>query len=149
MVGQDNARIASRLSAAYILRSIHMMSSFMGGDFLLSVVFEAVVMANVGYLDQTHPDGAHYRSTGDPVPDELRRPVSVLAVSQSLGLSYETTRRYVKKLMAAGYCVKVNGGLIVPARATQGETQYKLMQANFANLRRLFKALKAVGVDLD
>ena len=49
-------------------------------------------------------------------PTPLRTPVTVYALARSLGIPYETVRRHVGKLKAAGICEAAADGVIIPAR---------------------------------
>jgi hypothetical protein len=144
----DRVRAAVRLSNEYFLRSVRMLSELSNGELLTAIVHRAISAGNVGYLDQS-PEGDHYASLDSVPPDALRRPVSILAVAGTLGLPYETTRRHVHKLLKSGQCRKVKGGVIAPAAAFVGERYNEAMFADVANLRRLFRALKKAGVELD
>ncbi|HEX4198258.1 MAG TPA: hypothetical protein VHZ26_12525 [Caulobacteraceae bacterium] len=144
----DRLRISLRLGTEYFLRSMQLLVEFVGGDLLTALVFMAVVSANVAHLNADGPDGPLHADSDDPPPDALRKPVSVLALSGSLNLPYETTRRHAAKLLKAGQCERVAGGLIVPVRVLVSERHDQVLRANMTNLRRLFRALTKAGVDL-
>ena len=144
----DRVRAAVRLSNEHFLRSIRMLSELSKGELVTAIVHRAISAGNVGYLDQ-NPDGDHYASMDSAPPDRLRRPVSILAVAGTLGLPYETTRRHVQKLLKAGWCKRVKGGVIAPASVFDRKQYDEAMLAEVANLRRLFRALKKAGVELD
>lgn len=142
-------RTAVRLSTDYFLRSAQLMSSHANGGLLTAVILRAIVAANTGHLDDDPETSARYASLDSVPPDELRRPVSVLSLSQSLGLPFETTRRHVNKLTQAGFCKRVAGGVVTPAATMRGPAEDQALLANMANLGRLFRALKRVGVVFD
>jgi hypothetical protein len=144
----DKFRLSVRLATEYFLRSMQLLVEFVGGDLVTALVFLAIVSANVSHLNADGPDGAPHADAGDVPPDEVRKPISVLALSGSLNLPYETTRRHVSKLLQTGQCVRVAGGLIVPARVLLSDRHTEVMGANLTNLRRLFRALNKAGVDL-
>lgn len=144
----DKARVASRLGADYLLRSLQTLAELADGELLTAVISLAIVQANIGYIDRGGA-GRSFDSSHTVPPDEIRRPVSVLSLSQSLGLPYETTRRYVAKMVASGMCVRVKGGIITPAAVLDTPEHRERLRRNLANLRRLFRDLKAAGVDLD
>jgi hypothetical protein len=142
-------RAAVRLSDAYVLRALRLISDLSGGELLTAIVFRAIVAGNIGYLDGNPLDAAPYSDLETSPPDELRRPVSILSVAGALGLPYETTRRHVRKLVQSGQCEMTKAGVIAPASALTGPHLEAAMLANLANLRRLFRGLKRAGVDLD
>lgn len=75
-------------------------------------MFTAIRAANVKRITNTH--GANR----DILPASDRRPVSMMAISNSMKLPYETVRRHTAKLVKKGICVRVGrNGLVVPAAA--------------------------------
>jgi hypothetical protein len=151
-VSQDSPkvrdRLALRLSSEYILRSIDLMTQVVGGDLVKGLIFLAIVQANIQHLINDDGLSQTYSESTDTVPDETRRPVSVHALSVSLGIPYETTRRYVNKLLTDGYCVRVRRGLLVPAKVLQRDEMLAALKRNFANLQRLVTGLKRSGVEV-
>lgn len=141
----DRSRVAIRLTVEHLLRSIQLLVSHTNNDLLTSIIFAAIGQANVAHLMGPDDD---YAGLAVIPPDEVRRPVSVLAIAQSLRLPYETTRRHVEKMVRSGACRRVKGGVIVPAAILDTPANRDLVRANMTNLRRLFRALKAAGVDL-
>ncbi len=141
------ARAASRLGIEYFLRTAQLMSREDGRDTISGMVMYAIIAGNVGHLDWDPAKPGQYASMDDVAPQEARRPVSVLAVADSLGLPYETTRRHVSKLQKLGRCVRVKGGIIGLPISLQGPAADEAMLANLANLRRLFRGLKRAGAD--
>jgi hypothetical protein len=142
----DKTRLVARLSADYLLRSLKMIGELAEGELLTGLVNLALVQANVGHLD---PTGSGYDSLEDVPPDRVRRPVSVLALSASLGLPYETTRRHVAKMVETGQCQRVKGGVVVPTAAVDDPRRNLMLGQNLTNLRRLYRNLRAAGVPLD
>src|SRR5438128_968507 len=67
-----------------------------GGDLIDPLIATAILDANQAAL---HGDPALQRLYGDEasaLPDEHRRPISVMALSESLRLPFETARRRVR-----------------------------------------------------
>ena len=151
-VSQDSPkvrdRLALRLSSEYILRSIDLMTQVVGGDLVKGLIFLAIVQANIQHLINDDGLSQTYSESTDTVPDETRRPVSVHALSVSLGIPYETTRRYVNKLLTEGYCIRVRRGLLAPAEVLQRDEMLAALKRNFANLQRLVTGLKRSGVEV-
>ena len=75
--------------------------------------------------------------------------MSVLSLSASLGLPYETTRRHVAKMVETGQCLRVKGGVIAPTAAVGDPRRTEILEQNLINLKRLYRNLKAAGVALD
>lgn len=140
-------RLAIRLSTEYMLRSIDLMTKVVGGDLVKGLIFVAVVQANTQHLISDENMMQTYSEAGDVVPDAARRPVSVHALSVSLNIPYETTRRYVNKLLAEGYCNRVRRGLVVPADVLNRPEMVSALKRNFANLQRLVSGLRRGGVE--
>jgi hypothetical protein len=143
------ARVVDRLATEHFLRTARRLSDQAGGNLFRGLALRAIVAANVGHIDQQPETSARYAALNQAPPDELRRPVSVLAIAGSLGLPYETTRRHVAALIREGACVRVKGGIVAsPARLIGPEAE-QAMLANLVNVRRFARALKRAGVTLD
>lgn len=147
--GEDTARLVARLSSEYVLRVLKLLTDFHGADMLTAILAQAIIAANTAHLDQRNGEGPRYAGLAQAPPDALRRPISVLALSQSMGLPFETTRRHVNKLVKAGRCVRVRGGVIVPAEVLEDPKTSEATLANVVNVRRFVRALKAAGVTAD
>jgi DNA-binding transcriptional regulator YhcF (GntR family) len=104
----------------FILRFADSGLSAHGDDYVRSYVFIAIMSTNASPYTQD-PDLAWRYATHDaPPPDEARRPVSLSELAQITGIPYETTRRYVGRIAAAGHCVRVgNKGIVIPTAVTQ------------------------------
>jgi len=100
-------------SIRVLLAAMKVLREFFGGDLMTGLVFTALRAANVKHITNTAP-GANR----DILPDSDRRPVSMMAISNSMRVPYETVRRHTAKLIKQGKCVRVGrSGLIVPAAA--------------------------------
>jgi hypothetical protein len=150
-VSQDSPKVRDRLairhSTEYVLRSIDMMTRVVGGDLVKGLIFVAIVQANTQHIVSDDAMAQAYSEADDRVPDDARRPVSVHALSVSLGIPYETTRRYVNKLLDEGYCLRVRRGLVVPADVLAREEIVATLKRNFANLQRMATGLRRAGVE--
>ncbi|WP_139373843.1 hypothetical protein [Enhydrobacter aerosaccus] len=94
-----------------LLAGVRIAMDFADGDLLKALVYSAIWTANVKHITSVTPTA--FRTV---LPDHLRRPVSVMAVANSLRLPYETTRRHAAALVDQGICVRVGGrGILVPA----------------------------------
>jgi hypothetical protein len=145
----DKSRVAGRLASDYLLRSLKMLGELADGDLLTGLVSLAIVQANVSHVDHALGETGAFDGLATIPPDVVRRPVSVLAVADSLGLPYETTRRHVTKLIKSGQVVRTKGGVVAPTSVLKDPRRQAMLDANIPNLRRLFRNLKAASVVLD
>lgn len=100
-------------SIRVLLAAMKVLRDFFDGDLMTGLVFTAIRAANVKHITNTAP-GANR----DILPDSDRRPVSMMAISNSMMLPYETVRRHSAKLVKQGKCVRVGRkGLMAPAAA--------------------------------
>ena len=146
---EDNARLMARLATDFVLRSLQLVAKQHNGDLIMAIVAAAIVSANTAHLNPIAGAPARHANLDDVPPDDARRPVSVLAISGSLGLPFETTRRYVNRLIAQGQCRRVKGGVLANVEALSTPENNAVIVCNASNLRRLFRDLKRGGVTLD
>ncbi|HEX3917273.1 MAG TPA: hypothetical protein VHW60_08035 [Caulobacteraceae bacterium] len=142
-------RAVARLSANYLLRCLRLVTDLHQGELLNAIICQAIIGANTRHL--THPTDAErqgFDETGLP-PDEARKPISILALADSLGLPFETTRRHVARLEAAGACKRVRGGVIVPSSALADQRFYEAAQTSFGYTQQFVRNLRRAGVPID
>lgn len=137
-------RTVARLSTDYALRVIETMMRALG-DLLAGIILTEVVRSNVEHLPNDLRGGEGV-APEDFVADKRRRPVSISAVAHRLGLPGETVRRHTAELLARGLCVRVKGGLVVPAEALARPPLVAFNAENCVNLHRMFTALAQLGV---
>jgi hypothetical protein len=141
-------RAAVRLTGQFFLRQAELLSESTGGDLLLGLVYVAITAANTEHMDEAVK--AKYAELDEAPPDELRRPISVLALSASLKLPYETTRRYVARLEEMGIAERVGRiGVIVPKHVHERPDNVEKIRRSFADVHRFIAGLRRVGVDVD
>lgn len=131
----------ARASGSHLLRMLATLSKVFENDILLGVVFVAISQAATAHLGL----GRELRDyDGDGiVPDDLRRPVSVLSIANSLNMPRETVRRYVTRLLKLGYCIQVQGRrVIVPAEVYRRPEILDAAQANRRDLQVLLAAIR-------
>ncbi len=137
-------RTVARLSTDYALRVIETMMRALD-DLLAGIILIEGVRGNIEHLPH-EVRGGEGASPEDFVPDKHRRPVSITAAAHRLGLPVETVRRHAAELLARGLCVRVTGGLVVPAEALARPAMIAVTTENLANLHRMFAALAQLGV---
>jgi DNA-binding Lrp family transcriptional regulator len=139
------ARLVGRLSAAYLLRTVVLLAETYG-DIRTGILAQTIVVANTAHLDTRAGDGRRYAGVDENPPDQLRRPISVARLAESLGRPFETERRHVQRLIDDGVCVRVPGGLIVPGAVLETPSVVHAMLANVGYVRRLVRDLQGVGL---
>jgi DNA-binding transcriptional regulator YhcF (GntR family) len=128
--------VIATASTRRLLAGIRMLGDLWHGDLLRGLIFTAIWTANVKHVTNSAP-----AISQTVLPDDQRLPVSVLAISSSLRLPYETVRRHAQALEKAGLCHRVRGqGLVVPAEAhrklASGTVQaHAILTALLADLR--------------
>jgi DNA-binding Lrp family transcriptional regulator len=139
-------RLVARLSGEYCLRALQLLVDTYR-DIRTGIIAQTIVASNTAHLEAPMGEGWRYAGIDSPPPDETRRPVSVSAVARSLGLPFETVRRHSRRLIDAGVCVRVDGGLIVPMSVLEQPASVSAMLANVRNVRKFVRDLRAAGFD--
>ncbi|MEH0197706.1 hypothetical protein V7S57_21050 [Caulobacter sp. CCNWLY153] len=114
-------------------------------DLLDAWILTAALDANMATVMRDPALMAVYGGAAESAPDDLRRPVSVNAVAQSLVLPFETVRRRVLRLAREGLCVVGPQGVVVPNGAVTTDAYRVQMQARSDRARRFHHDLKAIG----
>ncbi len=141
-------RAVVRVTGQFFLRQAEMLAELVGGDLLLGLVYLAITAANTEHM--TEAVLARYAELDEAPPDEMRQPISVLALSASLKLPYETTRRYVARLEGMSLIQRVGRlGVIVPKRAHEDPAAVEKIRRSFGDVHRFVANLRRVGVDVD
>jgi DNA-binding Lrp family transcriptional regulator len=139
------ARLVIRLSSQYFLRALQLLADAYG-DVRVGIVAQTVISANTAYLDTRGGEGWRYAGIHEPPPDEARRPISINRIAESLGLPYETVRRQAERLFAANVCVRVQGGVIVPAAFLDSPAAIQAMLSNVGYARKFARDLDGISV---
>ena len=137
-------RYAMRLGADYFIQMAASLGELFDGNLLTGLVFLTIAQGSVQHLNR--PAQFNAMAVDGVFPDDLRRPVSVLGVSQFLGLPYETARRHTGRLEKMGFCQKVGGkGVVIPAEILRGPEVQALVRANYGHMRILLQGLRRGG----
>lgn len=130
-VTSDEAAMAVRLAGEFFVRGVEIVARAHGGDLLRGIIFTAIAVAN----------GESRPASGGGE----RRPVSVMSISHSIGVPYETTRRYVNMLVADGMCVRHGRrGVVIPDHALLTDGMTAAYRESYASFNRLVTALKRI-----
>jgi hypothetical protein len=141
-------RAALRLTADFVLRNVEVATEATGGDLMLGLIFATILQANVNHIREDPALAKRIGLVSAIVPDDIRRPISINALAESLGIPYETTRRYVNRLLALDLCVKVGArGVVIPASAiTTPEAQTAAVK-QFGHLLHFLRQLREIGFE--
>ena len=127
----DEVAIAARLAGEFFVRGVEIVARAHGGDLLRGIIFTAIAVAN---------------SESAPVTGGERRPVSVMSIAHSIGVPYETTRRYVNLLLSEGLCIREGRrGVIIAEQAFLAPEMVAAYRETFASINRLATALKRIN----
>lgn len=126
--------VAARLGGEFFVRGIEIAARAHGGDLLRGIIFTAIAVANSEHLGA---GGEASGATGE------KRPVSVLAISNSIGVPYETTRRYVNMMVRDGQCERQGRrGVVIRDQAFEEPGIVNAMWDTLASFNRLASTLR-------
>ena len=104
------------------------------------LIVHVAVSANLAHISVDDPAGA-----GLAIDDSRRRPTSLLSISNSMRVPYETLRRQALELQRRGMLQKMGSGWIVPAKLLTDATGNALVEADAAALMTLVGDLARLG----
>jgi hypothetical protein len=82
-----------------------LLSGIFDNDYTTMIVFMTILRESVSHLNRDR--SIRPEAVSGVFPDTLRRPISILAISDLAGFPYETTRRHVMKLVETGFCSRL------------------------------------------
>lgn len=133
----------ARASLDYVRDTIEITSA--GHELIDALIIIAALDANMAPVKRAPDLQQAYGGAEISAPDDLRRPVSVNAVAQSLNLPFETVRRRVRKLAQAGLCVVGPQGVVVPNSLTTSAADVAAQRGRYDRAGRFYRTLKALG----
>lgn len=149
-VGADVRRQVLRLSIGKFLEAIEALMDRVQLDLVHTLLYLTIVQANVRHLsEQVSPDRP-FSALEDIPPDAERRPVSVYALAREMGLPYETARRHVSEMIAAGLAVRSpSGGVSAPTAIHMSPEWIAGTEDSWRRIEALVKDLAQIGVTAD
>lgn len=137
----------TRLSVGHLLASLSVLRACLDVDMVSALLFLTINRANFVSVVTTGPSGLQGAGPDTVLADATRTPVSVYALSRQLRTPYETTRRHVAKLSAAGLCERTGSeGVIVPAAVIEGPRMRQAASASTAVLAEFLSRLAELGL---
>jgi hypothetical protein len=114
-------------------------------DFLDAVILMAVTQANVEPILRDAVLHREFATYDRAPPDDLRRPISINAVAQSLGAPFETVRRRVTRLSKVGVYRITPAGVLVPTWVVQLGGHRASLAAGYRRTQALYFRLSQLG----
>lgn len=143
-VQHSSLRIAGRLANAFAL-DLAKLGGF-GRDVIDGLLLAAISQANVAQITRNPARQRLYATLDQPPPDEMRRPVSVSAVANSLRIPFETARRRIATLSELGIVVSQGRGVVVPTAPLNSPFYRMGAAAHYELVRRLYFRLRGIGL---
>lgn len=143
------SRLVLHCAAPYFLRGLGDLFHLSGGDPLSALLALAIMEANVRHVVRDPVLALRYAQFDTPPPDDLRRPVTVRALAESLSLPYDAARRRVAALEAAGVCVRTPKGVYIPNAALMTDSNRQALGRSYLALARLAADVQAVAPGFD
>ena len=137
------AAAALRASSGQILDQVRLGRGPL--DFLDAVILMAVSQANVEPILRDAVLHRQFATYDCAPPDDLRRPISINAVAQSLGAPFETVRRRVTRLSRVGVYRITPAGVFVPGWVVQLGGHRASLQAGYRRTQALYLRLSELG----
>jgi len=137
-------RAAARLANGFALDLVKL--GGFGRDVIDGLLMSAISQANVAQITRSPELQRTYATLDQPPPDELRRPVSISAIANSLRIPFETARRRITALVEAGIIQTVPRGVILPAAPLSSPFYRMGAEANYGLVRGLYFRLRGIGL---
>jgi DNA-binding IclR family transcriptional regulator len=138
-----NSSIVLRATSRQVLDQVRLARGPL--DFLDALILMAITQANVDPIVRDPELNRTFATYQDVPPDDLRRPISINAVAQSLGAPFETVRRRVTRLSRAGIYRITPTGVVVPGWVVLIATHRASLEAGYERTRALYVHLARLG----
>lgn len=140
----SSIRVAARLANGFALDLVKL--GGFGRDVIDGLLMVAISQANVAQITRNPELQRAFATLDQPPPDEIRRPVSVSAIANSLRLPFETVRRRVAALVELGVIKTASRGVIIPTAPLNSPFYRMGAEANYSLVRNLYFRLRGVGL---
>jgi predicted transcriptional regulator len=140
----NRIRVAARLANAFALDLVKL--GGFGRDVIDGLLMVAISQANVAQITRNPDLQRTFATLDQPPPDDMRRPVSVSAIANSLRLPFETVRRRIAALVELGVIQTAPRGVIIPAAPLNSPFYRMGAEANYSLVRNLYFRLRGIGL---
>jgi hypothetical protein len=145
-VSSAHMRAVGRICTEFFLETAVSCADFFGGELVTALVFLAILRENVRHIEHSPQNTRAYGGPQSLPPDSEREPVTIYVVAKTLGLTYETARRHVKRLVDDGYCLRTEKGLVVPTDVLMRPEIIRGNERGVASFNRLLNNAVAAGL---
>lgn len=140
----DDGDVATVLAASDLLFDLALLAR-RDLDAINNLIHLGVSQANVRQIVDNPESQLRFAYVDTNPPDEVRRPISVAALSRVLSLPLETVRRRAIRLCEAGLLTATPDGLVAPAVAFDADDHLALLVGVDQAARRTFETLQSRG----
>jgi hypothetical protein len=140
----NSIRVAARLANGFALDLVKL--GGFGRDVIDGLLLVAISQANVAQITRSPELQLRYATLDQAPPDELRRPVSISAIANSLQIPFETARRRITALVDVGVVRVAPKGVVIPAAPLNSPFYRMGATANYALVRNLYFRLRGIGL---
>ena len=140
----NSMRVAGRLANAFALDLVKL--GGFGRDVVDALLLAAISQANVAQITRSPELQRKYATLDQPPPDEMRRPVSISAVANSLRIPFETARRRIAVLIELGVVKTLPRGVIIPTGPVSSPFYRMMAEAHYKLVRDLYFRLRGIGL---
>jgi len=137
-------RVAARLANGFALDLVKL--GGFGRDVVDALLMAAISQANVAQITRNPELQRLYATLDQPPPDELRRPVSISAIANSLRIPFETARRRIAALAEIGVVKTMERGVIIPTGPLNSPFYRMASHGHYELVRNLYFRLRGIGL---
>jgi len=143
-VPNTSIRVAARLANGFALDLVKL--GGFGRDVIDGLLLVAISQANVAQITRNADLQRAFATLDKPPPDEMRRPVSISAIANSLRIPFETARRRITALVEAGVVKSAPRGVVLPTGPLNSPFYRMGAEANYGLVRTLYLRLRGIGL---
>jgi DNA-binding Lrp family transcriptional regulator len=137
-------RVAARLANGFLLDIVKLIG--FGRDVIDGLLITAISQANVAQVTRSPELQRRYATLDQAPPDELRRPVSISAVANSLHIPFETARRRIGAMADLGVIQTTAKGVIMPTAPLNSPFYRLAAEGHYNIVRNFYFRLRAIGM---
>lgn len=143
----SSIRVAARLANGFALDLVKL--GGFGRDVIDGLLLCAIAQTNVAQVSRSPELQRRYATLDQPPPDDIRRPVSISALANSLRIPFETVRRRISALVDVGVVKTTPKGVIVPTAPLTSPFYRMGAEAQYNLVRNLYFRLRGIGLLAD